>query len=159
MLASARPRSHHGGAIAVEFGLVLVFLVPMVIGTVEFGRALYAYDTLVKSVRSAARYLATGDPADPARQLEARCIVVTGSPAAAGGACSDSALLDGLTIGMVTILERSTSNAVRGIATGTGNLDVLSVSVSGYPLSTLGSAIFPHLTLGAISVTVPHVFF
>ena len=46
------------GAIAVEFGLVTLIIVPLALGVVEFGRALYAYDTLTKSVRSAARYLA-----------------------------------------------------------------------------------------------------
>jgi Flp pilus assembly protein TadG len=147
------------GAIAIEFGLVLLLLVPLVVGTVEVGRALYAYDTLVKTVRSAARHLAVGKPEESARQMEARCIVVTGSPANSGSSCTETALLTGLTTGMVTILERTTSDAVKGIATGSGVLDVVTVSVSGYPLSTLGTTIFPDLTFGAISVTVPHVFF
>ena len=72
------------GAIAVEFGLVAIILIPLVLGIVEFGRALYAYDTLVKSVRSAARYLSVGTPSDAARQLEAKCIVIT----SASWACS-----------------------------------------------------------------------
>jgi Flp pilus assembly protein TadG len=147
------------GAVAVEFGLVLLFLVPLVIGTVEFGRALYYYDTLAKSVRSAARYLSVGVPSTAARQLEATCIVVTGSPAVAAGACSQPAQLPGLTAGMVTILEPSTSNAVKSIATGSGTMDMVTVSVTGFPASTLGSLIFPNITLGPISVTVPHVFF
>ena len=76
-----------------------------------------------------------------------------------GGTCSGTPLLSGLTPGMVTILEPSTSNEVRLVATGAGTIDMVTVAINGYPLSTLGSAIFPNLTLGTISVTVPYVFF
>ena len=158
-LRDASRKTTTRGAVAVELALVLLFLVPLVVGIVETGRALYAYDILVKSTRSAARYLAVGRPAEATRQLEARCIVVTGSPANSGAACSGAPLLPGLNTGMVTILEPSTSNEVRAIATGAGTLDVITVSVSGYPLSTLGTAIFPSLTFGPIGVTVPNVFF
>jgi Flp pilus assembly protein TadG len=155
----AQPVRLRRGSIAVEFGLVTMFLVPMVIGVVEVGRALYAYDTLAKSVRSAARYLSVGTPSSAARQLEAICIVVTGTPGTSGGACSGNAQLPGLTTGMVTILEPSTSNAVRSIATGAGLVDAVTVSVSGYPLSQIASVLYGGLTLGDISVTVPYVFF
>jgi Flp pilus assembly protein TadG len=147
------------GAAAVEFALMLLFLVPLTIGVVETGRALYAYDTLAKSVRSAARYLATVRPNDAADRQRATCLAVTGSIANTGGSCNGTPLLNGLTTGMVTILEPSSSNEVRLIATGSGTIDMVTVAISGYPLSTLGSAIFPNLTLGTISMTVPYVFF
>jgi Flp pilus assembly protein TadG len=159
--ASARPalRARTRGVIALELALVALILVPLIIGVVEFGRAVYAHDVMVKSVRSAARYLVVGAPEDATRQLEAKCIAVTGSPAASAGACSGTPLLVGLTIGMVTILEPTTSNGVKLIATGSGTMDVVTVYISGYPLSTLGSAIFPDLTFGAIGATLPYVFF
>jgi Flp pilus assembly protein TadG len=153
-----QPRVQRGAA-AVEFALMLLFLVPLTVGVVETGRALYAYDTLAKSVRSAARYLATARPSDIADRQRAACLAVTGSIATGGGSCSGTPLLTGLTTGMVTILEPSTSNEVRLVATGSGTIDMVTVAISGYPLSTLGSAIFPNLTLGTISVTVPYVFF
>jgi Flp pilus assembly protein TadG len=149
----------HRGAIAVEFGLVTLVLVPIVLGVVEFGRALYAYDTLAKSVRSAARYLSVGEPASASRQLEAKCIVVTGSPTVSGGACSGTPQLPGLNTGMVTIYEPSTSDAVRAIATGSGSLDAVSVSVSSYPLSQIASILYSGFSIGPVSVTVPYVFF
>ena len=152
-------RAAHRGVAAVEFALVLLFLIPLTVGVVEVGRALYAYDTLAKSVRSAARYLATVRPNDAADRQRATCLAVTGSIANSGGTCSGTPLLPGLTSGMVTILEPSTSNEVRLVATGSGTLDMVTVAISGYPLATLGSAIFPNLTLGTISVTVPYVFF
>lgn len=147
------------GAIAVEFGLVAIILIPLVLGIVEFGRALYAYDTLVKSVRSAARYLSVGTPSDAARQLEAKCIVITGSPANSGGGCSAPLQLPGLTTAMVSILEPSASGSVRAIATGAGSLDAVTVSISGYPLSQIAPLRYSGLQLGVISVTVPYVFF
>jgi Flp pilus assembly protein TadG len=147
------------GALAVEFGLVTLILVPLVLGVVEFGRALYAYDTLAKSVRSAARYLSVGEPASAARQLEAKCIVVTGSPTTAGGACSGTPQLPGLDTGMVTIYEPSTSDTVRAIATGAGSLDAVSVSVPSYPLSQIASVLYSGISIGPVSVTVPYVFF
>lgn len=149
------------GAIAIEFALVLLFLVPMVLGAVEFGRAMFAYDTLAKSARSAARYLSVGRPEDATRQLEAKCIAVTGSPVTSGGGCSGTPLLTGLTTTMVTIMEPVGTPGVRQIATGatSGTMDVVTVSISGYPLTTLGTSIFPNITFGPISVTVPFVFF
>jgi Flp pilus assembly protein TadG len=158
-------RNHHG-IVAVEFGLVLLFLVPLVIGVVEFGRALYAYDTLAKSVRSAARHLSVGETdgattAGATRQLEAVCIVVTGSPVSSGSACSGSAQLPGLTTGMVTVLVPSNSGAVTNIATGTGTgtISLVTVSVQGYPLSGIAGILYSAITLGAISATVPFIFF
>jgi Flp pilus assembly protein TadG len=147
------------GAVAVEAGISILVLVPLVVGLVEIGRAIYAFDLLVKSTRAAARYLAVGKPEEAARQLGAKCIVVTGSPASGGGSCSGSAQLPGLTLAMVTVLEPSTSDAVKNIATGFGTMNVVTVSVAGYPLSTLGTALVPNLTFGPISATVPQVFF
>jgi Flp pilus assembly protein TadG len=164
----ARPKlsQKHHGAVAVEFGLVLLFLVPLVIGVVEFGRALYAYDTLAKSVRSAARHLAVGETdaatgAGTQRQQEAVCIVVTGSPVSSGSACSGSAQLQGLTTGMVTVLVPSNSGAVNNVATGTGTgtVSLVTVSVQGYPLSGIAGILYSAITLGAISATVPFIFF
>lgn len=45
------------GAVAVEFALVLVLMVMLVAGVVEFGRAFWYLDTLTKATRDGARYL------------------------------------------------------------------------------------------------------
>lgn len=147
------------GAVAVEFGLAALILVPTVLGTVEFGRALYAYDTLAKSVRSAARYLAVGRPEQAQRQLEARCIVVTGRPVTAGAGCSGTPQLPGLTTAMVTILEPSTNAGVNQVVTGAGQIALVTVSVSGYPLSSFAAVLYSSITLGPISATMPFIFF
>ena len=45
------------GAAAVEFALLLIPLVMIVAGIVEFGRTFWYYDALVKSTRDSARFL------------------------------------------------------------------------------------------------------
>jgi Flp pilus assembly protein TadG len=155
----AERRAALQGAAAVELALVLLVLVPLVLGAVEFGRALTAWDTLARTTRAAARHLAVGTPSDPARQLEARCIVVTGTPVTAGAGCAAGPLLPGLTIGQVAILEPDASPAVRAVATGAGTLDLVTVSVQGWRFNALGWAAVPAFSFGPISVTVPYVFF
>jgi len=147
------------GVASVEFALVMTVLVPLVLGAVEFGRAVAAWDTLARSTRAAARHLAVGTPADAARQLEARCLVVTGSPSTSANACAQPAQLAGLTLQHVRVLEPSRDAAVRAVATGAGALDLVTVSVSGWRFPALGWSVLPAFNFGPISVTVAHGFF
>ena len=50
------------GTAIVEFALVLPFLLLLTFITTEFGRAIWQYNTLAKSVRDAARYLSLQTP-------------------------------------------------------------------------------------------------
>ena len=58
------PRQHEHGAAAVEFSLVLIPLLVLAFGVVEYGRAIYHYDIVAKSVRAASRLVAAYDPSD-----------------------------------------------------------------------------------------------
>ena len=152
------------GAIAIEFALVVaLILIPMVVGLYDFGRAFYAYNVLTKSVRSASRYLTTGITTDPARQNSARCIILTGSPTLAGEGCANPVQLPDLDSSsvVVTILTPATTPGINDISTGptTGAIDLVTVSVSGYPMSKITSLLFPEMVLGPISSTVPNVNF
>lgn len=95
------PRTQSGVAI-VEFALVLPLLLVLSLIVTEFGRALYEYNTLVKSARDAARYLSMQDPtiatSEPARLLVARNLAVYGLPAPGG---SDTPLLPRLSLANV----------------------------------------------------------
>jgi Flp pilus assembly protein TadG len=153
------PRRCQRGAIAVEFALVALIIVPLIVGVVEFGRALYAYDTLTKAARSSARYLAARRPGDATDQAEARCIALTGSPAMSGGGCSQPVQLPGLTAAMVTLYYPAANPETDNIATGFGQLDVVTVAISNYPLGDIAQILYPGLNLGIISATVPFVFF
>ena len=52
---------HQRGVAAVEFALVIVFLLILVAGIVEFGRAFWYYDALTKATRDGARMLSVAD--------------------------------------------------------------------------------------------------
>ena len=70
------------GVALVEFALVLPLLLLLSFITTEFGRALYEYNTVVKSVRNAARYLSVQTPGT--QTTEARNMVVYGNTAGTG---------------------------------------------------------------------------
>lgn len=52
---SFRQKQH--GAAAIEFGLLIVLLLIIVSGLIEFGKTFWYYDALLKGTRDAARYL------------------------------------------------------------------------------------------------------
>jgi len=52
---------HQRGVAAVEFALVIIFLLLLVAGIVEFGRAFWYYDALTKATRDGARMLSVAD--------------------------------------------------------------------------------------------------
>lgn len=77
MNRKCRPR----GAAAVEFAILLIPLLMIVAGIIEFGRAFWYYDALVKSTRDGARFLSNSraSPAlalDSALQDQAKTMVV-----------------------------------------------------------------------------------
>jgi len=65
------------GVALVEFALVLPFLLLLAFVTTEYGRALYQYNTLAKSVRDAVRFLSIQSPETMTTQ--AQNLVVYGS--------------------------------------------------------------------------------
>lgn len=71
------------GVVFVELALVLVFLVPLFVLTIDISYALYEYQTLVKQVRAGARYLSVqphllaSDPGTATIKSKASCIVRT----------------------------------------------------------------------------------
>jgi Flp pilus assembly protein TadG len=91
------------GIAAVEFAIALPVLLILLIATAELGRMLSQYDTLNKSVRDGARYLASNAlqagvmTVTAAEQTATRNLVVTGNVNGTG-----TALLPGLTASNVT---------------------------------------------------------
>ena len=70
------------GVAIVEFALVLPFLLLLTFLTTEFGRAIWQYNTVTKSVRDAARYLSVQTPGT--HITEARNLMVYGNTAGTG---------------------------------------------------------------------------
>lgn len=133
-------RSGMRGAVAVEFALLLIPMLLLAFGVVEYGRALYQYNTLVKTVRDSARLLSQYNPADTASYsvalTDARCLAVHGNTT-----CSGPSLAPGLTTGMVGIASTTTTTAAGTPVT------LVEVSITGYvfnfvfnPANLLGNA-------------------
>lgn len=105
------------GAATVEFAFLLIPLLLLGFGGAEYGRALYQYNTLVKSVRDSARYLSQYNPADANYPLAAaKNLAVYGDTSNTG-----TPLAPGLNTAMVNITN----------ATSTAN-PLLTVTITGY---------------------------
>jgi Flp pilus assembly protein TadG len=63
------------GATVVESALVLVFLIMLVVGTFEFGRAVWTYNTIGYAGRVAARYAQVRGTETPATDSEIEAVV------------------------------------------------------------------------------------
>ncbi len=144
-------RRQHGAA-AVEFSLVIFFLLMILFGITEFGRALFVYDTLTKSVRSGARHLATTDPSSAARRTEAANLALCGQTTCGGGAVP---VVGGLSAGNVTVQTFATDDGLRNIQTGEGTLNLVTVTIAGYAFESIVPFGVPSFTFGPISATMP----
>jgi len=70
------------GVAIVEFALILPFLLILTFITIDFGRAIWEYNTLTKAARDASRYLAIQPPGEKITQ--ARNLMVYGKLNLAG---------------------------------------------------------------------------
>lgn len=141
------------GVALVEFALVLLPLVLMVFGITELGRAFYQYNTLAKSTRNAARYLTTQAPGSG--YGEATCLTVTGQQTCT---LSDTPLAPGLTAVMVTICDATSCPATHsGIDTGSGSINLVTVSITGFQFTSLVPFVVPTMTFGPIGTTMRQI--
>ena len=105
------------GLAAVELALLVPIFLVLMMGVGEFGHALYQHNTLTKSVRDAAQYLARYGMAagvvapTTAEETVARCLVVYGLPACPDPPNEGLKLLPGMDpVGDVTfVYEPSTA--------------------------------------------------
>jgi len=127
------------GTATVEFAILLVPLILLGFGVVEYGRTVYHYNTLVKSVRSAVRVMSQLNPDDAKyadREAQAKCLVVYGKTN-----CEGTPLVKGLTTGNITICDRRELNGCTGfnsVATGMGPINLVAVRITGYHFFFLG---------------------
>lgn len=129
------------GVAAVEMAILLVPLVIMCFGMVELGRAFYHYNGLVKSAREASRYLSMHSRGS--NHAEARCLAVYGNTD-----CSGEPTVPGLEPGMVKI------GYELAVSTGYGSIDLVTVSIEGFPFTSLTAMPIDSMTFGAIASTM-----
>lgn len=138
------------GAAAVEFALLLMPMLLLLFGVTEFGRAMYQYDAIAKSVRGAVRHLSQHSAGDATSINAAKCIAVFGN-----AECASPALLPGLTTSMIAVCDASNcAGSHANQSTGSGVVNLVTVTISGYQFSSLVPALMPSITFGDISSTM-----
>ncbi len=134
------------GVAIVEFALVLPLLLILTFITTEFGRALYQYNILTKSVRDAARYLSVQTPGDTTIYPTAKNLVVYGNPAGTG-----STLAYGLSTAMI-------SDPVWQLQGFSPVINTVTITITGYtfkPLITSAFGVnFGNISYAPISATM-----
>lgn len=129
------------GVAAVEFAILLVPLVIMTFGMTELGRAFYYYNGLLKSARDASRYLSMHSRGEG--EAQARCLAVHGK-----AVCTGETVVPGITTGMVQISYES------GVETGHGAIDLVRVTITEFPFSSLVPLVVTDMVFGPISSTM-----
>jgi hypothetical protein len=147
-------KSHRSqrGAAAVELGILLIPLILLTFGVTEFGRAIYQYNTLLKATRDATRFLSGQGPGDPADVTVAQCLVVYGNRT-----CAGNALAPGLNASMVNICDSSNCLDHKNQPTGSGVINIVSVTVSNYRFTSLVPFAAPDVNFGPIRTTMRQV--
>ena len=145
------------GAAAIELALLTLPLAGLSFGITEFGRALHQYNTIAKTVRDAARYQSTVAPGNtaPATTLPGQCLALSGSTINGGGSCSATALLPGLTLAMISVCDRVLCPATHNVQPTTlGVVNLVTVTVTGYPFTSMVPFAMPSVVFGPISATM-----
>ena len=141
------------GVAAVELGIVLIPLVLLAFGITEFGRAIYQYTALTKAARDATRFLSAQGPGDANDISAAQCLTVYGNKA-----CTGNPLIPNLTTAMVSVCDStSCAGTHQNQPTGSGVINLVTVTVTGYPFTSLVPFIVPSMNFGAISTTMRQV--
>lgn len=127
------------GSVTVEAALLAIPMVILLLGILEFGHALYQYNTIVKSVRDATRLLSAYSPVQTDYPMgTAQCLVVYGNPA-----CTNPPLVDGLTTNMVVICDQINTSGCTGqfknVQTDPSGdtINLVQVKVTGYPYAQI----------------------
>ncbi len=145
--------SYQRGGAVVEFAFLLpLVLVPMILGTVELGHAIYTYNALDKTVRDASRHLSQHGPGDAIIAAEAKCLAVHGTT----DCLMSSPIAPGLTTSMVTICDASLCPSTHANQlTGLGSINLVTVSIQNYPFNSLVKFVIPdEFYFNNISVTL-----
>lgn len=153
-------KHNQGGVVAVEFALLIIPMLLMVFGITEFGRAMYQYNTLVKTTRDATRYLST--QAAGTGIGTAQCLAVYGNKTC--GVAGEE-LVPGLATAMVSVCDASSCPTTHStVATGAGVVNLVTVTVQGYQFQSVVSFTvaglqvgLPNVTFGDISTTMRQV--
>ena len=120
-------KTRQKGTAIVEFALILPLLLLLTMITTEFGRAIYQYNTIVKSVRNATRYLSL--QTSNTKLTEAKNLVVFGNIAGTA-----PALVPGLTVAQVATTWQTFGSAPL--------INTVKITVTGYTFRSMFTSVF-----------------
>lgn len=129
------------GVAAIEFAILLIPLVIMTFGMTELGRAFYVYNELVKTTRDASRFLAMQSRG--VGETEARCLVLHGKTV-----CTGTPLVPDLSADMINI------GYELAVDTGHGSVDMVRVTITDYPFTSIVPWVVTDFVFGPISCTM-----
>lgn len=152
ILRSSHERAAQRGVAAIEMAIMLLFLIPLVFGITEVGRAFYQYDAITKSASAGARYLSTQAPGDPNAIAAATCLVVY-----ANTGCTGNPVVPGLAAQLVTVCDRSSCAQDNLLQTGFGVVNLVTVTVTGFQFVSDVPGVAGNVTFGPISATFEQV--
>ncbi|RWA51012.1 pilus assembly protein TadE [Cupriavidus sp. UYMSc13B] len=123
------------GVALVELAITISLLLAICFGLTEFGRAIYTYNTLAKSVRDAARYLSTQAAGSATAHDMAKQLAVYGTPVATA---TQPALVPGLNTSMVAICDAADPACISNMGQGSNPaINTVTVRVTGYTFTPI----------------------
>ena len=135
------------GQALLEFAAVTLVFFTLAFGIIEFGRALWTWNTIVQATRAGARYAAVALPTG--NDSEIKKVVVYNDPNATAGT---TPVVPGLTEANVTVQYLNNDGSV---AANKAVADLIQVSVTGYQFNFLVSLFGPQLSLPAFTTSLP----
>ena len=150
----ARPRGRsteqEKGQTLVEFAFVVILFLTVLFAIVEFGRALWTWNTIVQATRAGARFAVVETPTST--NSEVKNFVVYYNSAGTG-----SPVLPGLTTSNVTVNYYKIDSTGNYVAPPGGNkfmADLIQVSITGYTFNFLVPIFGSGITLPAFTTTL-----
>jgi Flp pilus assembly protein TadG len=142
-----RTEESEKGQALLEFAAVTLLFFTLVFGIIEFGRALWAWNTIAQATRAAARYAAVEIPTGG--DTEIKKVVVYNDPSAGA---SSTPVLPGLTEANVTVRYLNNDGSV---AANKNVADLIEVSVVNYQFTFLVSLFGPQIALPPFTTSLP----
>jgi Flp pilus assembly protein TadG len=139
------------GQTLVEFAFVAILFFTVLFAIVEFGRALWTWNTIVQATRAGARFAVVETPTSTDTQVKNFVVYYnvsgTGTP-----------VLPGLTTSNVTVnyykIDPTTGNYVAPPGGNKYNADLIQVSITGYTFTFLVPLFGSGITLPAFTTTL-----
>ena len=135
------------GQALVEFAMVALLFFTLVFGIIEFGRALWTWNTIVQATRAGARYAAVEIPTSDDTPIMK--VVVYNDPNAT---TSSTPVVSGLTEANVRVRYLNNNGTV---ATNKTVADLIEVSVVNYQFTFLVSLFGPRINLPPFTTSLP----